>query len=232
MRVWRSNSAANLLLLFAILLGFCSTSLSQEEGDDNPRGNVHLGTTFTGALNPAARFNNFGWGLTTGGGYNFNRRHAVIGEFMWDHLFMSGNAVSAIRLAAQDPTIGGGGDLFAISGNYRYELRGKALGAYILAGGGLYHRTLSLSRRITTGNNVTCEPTWLWWGFSCSSGLVTAGQTIIGASSTALGVNGGIGFTVRVSEAPYRVYVESRYHYAPTKPTNTQFIAVTVGIRY
>jgi hypothetical protein len=226
------RNTAYVLLVFAVVFGSCCTSFSQDEENDNPRGNVHLGTTLTGGLNPTARFSNFGWGLTAGGGYNFTRRHAVVGEFMWDHLFMSGNAVSVIRLAAQDPTIDGRGELFALTGNYRYELRGKALGTYLIAGGGLYHRTASLSRRVTTGKNITCEPTWLWWGYSCSSGLVTAGQTIIGSSSTALGLNGGIGFTVRVSDAPYRVYVESRYHYAPMKHVNAQVIAVTVGIRY
>jgi hypothetical protein len=45
-------------------------------------------------------------------------------------------------------------------------------------------------------------------------------------------VNGGVGFTIRVGEAPYRFYVESRYHYAPTKNINTQLVAVTVGFRY
>lgn len=221
-----------LLLLLAVSLGVYGTCLAQDEENDNPRGNVQLGTTLGGGLNPTARFSNFAWGLTTGAGYNFSRRHAVIGEFMWNHLFMGGSAVNVIRLATQDPTIDSKGDLFAVSGNYRFELRGKALGTYLIAGGGWYHRTASLSHRITTGKNIGCEPTWLWWGFSCSSGIVTAGQTILSSSSSALGVNGGIGFTARVGDAPYRVYVESRYHYAPTKAVNTQFIVVSVGIRY
>jgi hypothetical protein len=37
---------------------------------------------------------------------------------------------------------------------------------------------------------------------------------------------------MRVGEAPYRLYTEARYHYAPTKSMNTQYIAVTVGIRF
>jgi Outer membrane protein beta-barrel domain len=220
------------VIAFGVALILCCSALSQDEENDDPRGNVHLGTVVTASLNPMARLSNFGWGLTTGGGYNFTRRHAVIGEFMWDHLFVSGNAVSAIRLAAQDPTIDGRGDLYALTGNYRFELRGNTLGTYFIGGGGVYHRTASLSRKITTGTNITCEPTWLWWGFSCTSGIVTSNETIGSSSSSALGLNGGIGFTVRVSEAPYRVYVESRYHYAPTKRLNTQLVIITVGIRY
>jgi hypothetical protein len=34
------------------------------------------------------------------------------------------------------------------------------------------------------------------------------------------------------SEAPYRFYVEARYHYAPTKNMSTHFMAITLGIRY
>jgi hypothetical protein len=56
--------------------------------------------------------------------------------------------------------------------------------------------------------------------------------TVASSGSTAFGANAGIGFTIRVGEAPYRVYVESRYHHAPTKNVNTQLIAITVGIRY
>jgi hypothetical protein len=62
--------------------------------------------------------------------------------------------------------------------------------------------------------------------------LVTADQTLRSSSSSAFGANGGIGFTVRVGDAPWRVYVESRYHYAPTHRINTQLVITTVGIRY
>jgi len=45
-------------------------------------------------------------------------------------------------------------------------------------------------------------------------------------------VNGGAGLTFRVGAAPYRVFVESRYHFAPTKNVTTQLVTVTWGIRY
>ena len=215
-----------------LLIVSCALLAQEEEGDDNPRANTNLAVPISGALNPMAKFSNFGLGVTAGAGYNFTRRHAFVGEFMWNHLFVNGNALTPIRLAAQDPTIGGTGQLYSLTGNYRFELRGRSLGAYFIAGGGLYHRTAKLSKRVTTGNNITCDPTFEWWGFSCSSGTVTANETIASSSSTALGANGGIGFTARVGEAPYRVYVETRYHYAPTARINTQLVAVTIGIRY
>ena len=101
----------------------------------------------------------------------------------------------------------------------------------VIGGGGVYYRITNLSKRFTAGTSTPCAPAWVLWGFSCVSGIVTS-QTIGSASSTALGGNGGIGFTARVSEEPYRLYVESRYHYAPNKNISTQLVTITVGIRY
>jgi len=218
------------LLVFLTIAACCAGA--QDEGDDNPRGNVNLGFNIAAPLNPVARFVNIGWGLTTGAGYNFNRRNGVVNEFMWQHLFPTNDALTPIRIALQNPNLNASGDVVAFTSNYRFELRGKAVGTYFIVGGGLYYRTTSLSQRITTGSNVTCNPTWFWWGFSCSSGTVTANQTLASSSSYAMGGNVGIGFTARVGDAPYRVYVESRYHYAPSKNVNTQLVVVSVGIRY
>jgi hypothetical protein len=222
----------NMVAVCSLLLITSSIVLAQDEGDDDPRGNVHLGMPLSAPLNPMAQFTNAGLGFTAGGGYNFTRKHAIVTEIMWNHLFVPDRVLGPIRTSLGNPSISGSGALYALTANYRYELRGKSLGTYFIAGGGWYHRNAHLSQPITTGSNLTCQPVWLWWGFSCSSGSVTADQTIAGASSSALGANGGFGFTVRVGEAPYRVYVETRYHYAPTRSINTQLIQVTVGIRY
>lgn len=220
------------LAVVGLLLMACCTVYSQVDNEDDPRGNVNLGMPLSVPLNPMGQFTNFGWGATLGGGYNFTRKHAAVGEFMWNHLYVPSGALAPLRAALQNSDVNGSGELYAFTGNYRFELRGKILGTYLIAGGGLYHRTASLSRPVTTGANITCEPTWEWWGFSCSSGTVTSNQTLKSSASTAPGVNAGFGVTVRVGDAPYRVYVESRYHYAPTRGVNTQLVAVTLGIRY
>lgn len=225
------RSTRNAIIAFGLLLLAIRLAHAQE-GDDNPKANINLGMTISAPLNPTARFANIGWGLTIGAGYNFTRRHAVVGEFMWDKLFPTNNVLAPIRLALQNPNISARSNLDSLTGNYRFELRGKALGTYFIGGGGLYYRTTSLTERITTGSNITCSPVWLWYGFTCSSGVVTANQTLASSSSYAMGANGGIGFTARVGDAPYRIYVESRYHYAPNKRINTQLVVVSVGIRY
>jgi Outer membrane protein beta-barrel domain len=226
------NLATKAIIVVTILsIAHCHV-YAQDDSDDDPKMNSNLGMPISAPLNPAGRFVNLGLGITYGAGYNFTRRHAVIGEFMWNNLFTNNGALTPIRVALQNPDIRGSGNLFAFTGNYRFELRGRALGTYLIGGGGWYFRTAHLSQTITTGSGITCTPVWIWWGFSCESGTVTADQTIASSTTHAIGMNAGIGFTARVGDAPYRMYVESRYHYVPSKGINTQLVVVTVGIRY
>src|SRR5689334_15842706 len=91
---------------FLLLSLACVPAFAQFEDDvanDDPRGNINLGTTIGAPLTPLSRFSNIGWGITAGAGYNFTRRHAVIGEFMWNHLYASSDAINLIRAAANMP---------------------------------------------------------------------------------------------------------------------------------
>jgi len=226
------NLATKAMIVTALLsIAHCNV-YAQDDSDDDPRGNVNLGLPISAPLNPAGRFVNLGIGINVGAGYNFTRSHAVVGEFMWNGLLTNNGALAPLRVVSQNPDLNGSGNLYAFTGNYRFELRGRALGTYLIGGGGWYFRTAHLSRTVTTGSGIICTPVWLWWGFSCESGAVTADQTVASSTTHAFGVNGGIGFTARVGDAPYRMYVESRYHYVPSRGINTQLVVVTVGIRY
>jgi hypothetical protein len=226
------TSAICRLLLLALLLTSARFIRAQEEGTDDPKFNTNLGWPVSAPLNPIAQFAGAGTGVIYGAGYNFTRRHGVLGEFMWDGLNPGAGALTPIRAALPLNDISGHSSLYALTANYRFELRGRALGIYFIGGGGWYVRKSSLTRVVVTGNTVTCSPVWLWWGATCTSGVVTANQTLVSSSSGALGGNAGIGFTARVGDAPYRIYVETRYHYANTRSINTQLIVVSVGIRY
>lgn len=212
-----------------LVLVVCSTLHAQDESD---KINSNLGFSVSVPLNPIAQFTDINWGLNAGVGYNFTEHHSFIGEFMWNSLSPSSAALQPIRVAAQDPSISGHSNLFAVTGEYRYQLQGKVRGAYVIGGGGWYYRTSGLSKQVTSSTGVTCTPVWLWWGFTCTSGTVTSNPTIASSNSSVLGGNVGVGFTAKVGEPSYRVYVESRYHYAPTRNINTQLINLTVGIRY
>jgi hypothetical protein len=224
---------AKRLLMGVALAGLAScTVYAQDESDDDPRVNSNLGMTITEPVNPMGRYANLGAGIGGGVGYNFTRRHGVLAEFMWNGLSATSEALNPIRSAVQDNSINGTTNLYTVSGNYRFELRGNRLGAYLIGGGGLYYRKTYLTKGVTSPSGVPCSRSWLWYGFSCVAGMVVPNQTISSSGSNAFGFNGGIGFTVRVGPAPYRMYAESRYHYAPNDHISTQMVTVAVGIRY
>jgi hypothetical protein len=217
-------------VLLAIVL-VCRAS-AQDEFDESSRINTNLGFTITAPLNPTAQFVHVGGGVVAGAGYNISKRNAFIGEFMWNWLGASDGALAPLRDALQTNDVNGHANLFAVTGNYRFELRGKTTGVYFIGGGGWYHRTANVSTHVATGSSITCTRTWLWWGYECKSGTVVSDQTASSSTSDALGVNGGIGITFKVGEPRYRFYVEARYHYAPTKNVNTELIPIAFGIRF
>jgi hypothetical protein len=226
------KTGAKILVWICLVTIPSSIHAQKGPGNDDPDITSNLGFTIGAPLNPTARYVSAGWGLDAGAGYNFDRRNAVIGEFMWNWLTATNGALQPIRVALQSPNIDGHAELYALTANYRYELRGRKFGTYFIGGGGWYHRWTDLTKSTPTGSGITCDRAWLWWGYACSSGAVTANQVVGTSGENAFGLNGGIGFTIRVGEAPYRFYAESRYHYAPTKNINTQLISVTVGLRY
>jgi|SRR6185369_1056280 hypothetical protein len=209
-----------------------SSLLAQDDFTEGSKLNTNLGFTFGVPLNPTARFVTYSWGFVAGAGYNFNRRNALIGEIMWDRFHVDDGALAPLRTIAQADGLNGKASLIALTGNYRYELRGNSGGIYFIAGGGGYFWHTSLSQEVASGVGTTCDPSWLWWGYTCTTGVVDVNQTITSKTTSALGVNGGVGFTTRVGEPPYRLYVESRYHYIPHKDLNSQFVIVTFGVRF
>lgn len=222
---------ATRLLIWICLIAVLS-SVYVQGGDDNPSFSSSIGMPISAPLGSASHYVSAGLGTDYSAGYNFDRRNALIGEFMWNWLFPTDVAIQPVRAALQSRDISGHGNLFALTANYKFELRGKVFGGYLIGGGGWYHRSTTLTKEIPSGTSITCDPAWLWWGFSCSSGTTTTNLTVASSSSNAFGMNGGIGFTIRVGDAPYRIYVEPRYHYAPNRDVYTRLVTITIGFRY
>jgi hypothetical protein len=212
---------------------YAGSLYAQERGDDNPEINSNVGITVNAPVSNTSDVINIGWGIAAGVGYNMNRRNAFVGEFQWNRLYANSQVLLPLSSTLTAPTnLSAFTDLFYTTANYRFELRGRLLGSYVIGGVGWYHRSSNLSQPIASGSGTVCTPAWQWWGFNCVSGFVSANQILATSSSSSFGVNGGIGATVRVAEAPYRLYFESRYHYAPNTSIKTEFIQVTFGIRY
>jgi Outer membrane protein beta-barrel domain len=220
------------IIALVIAMAAAQVLYAQDGCDDDCKLNSNLAMIVNVPVNSTAQVLGTGWGGVGGAGYNFNQRNAIVGEFLWNRDWTYPGALQALEAVSQTGSMRGNTDLFALTAGYRYEIRGRLLGGYLIGGGGWYFRNTWLSEHVTSTPGIPCAPAWLWWGFTCTSGTVTPGQTRGGFNSNAFGANIGGGFTVRVGGAPNRLYSEVRYHYAPTKNINTQFIAVTVGIRY
>src|SRR5262249_6899973 len=160
-------------------------------------------------LDPTSQVASPGWGGVAGLGYNFNKRNAVIAEGMWNRVYPAGDTLQPLRTALQIGNLNAATDIFTLTGNYRFELRGDFFGGYVIGGGGLYVRYSHLSRTVSIVTAGTpCTQAWLWWGFNCTGGFVTASQTLANNTSSVFGGNAGGGMTFRVMDAPYRIYVE------------------------
>jgi hypothetical protein len=229
MRALVSVVCLMITMLFPTIL---SAQDDYEPGPDN-KFNSHLGFAMSSPVNPMAKFAHFGWGFTYGAGYNLTRHHSLIGEVMWNRLYPTGQALAPLRAALNDRSVDGHGDLLALTGNYRLQVQGRVLGAYFMLGAGMYYRDGALSKTVTTSSRfITCNPEWLWWGFTCSAGQVTSDQTIASSSSFAPGGNGGMGITFKLPDSWWKLYLEARYHYAVNRGVQTHIIPVTFGIRF
>ena len=235
-----------ILFLILSIAAFSASPLSAQYNETgySEKINSNLGFVIGVPVSTTSDLVNIGAGVSTGVGYNFNRHNSIIPEFTWNRVQANTSKLQPLLLAVAQGAGGLNGttDLYIASANYRLELRGKKLGTYVIGGGGWYHRHSDLSRSVTSGTATTCTPVWLWWGFTCTSGTVTSNQTIASSSTNGFGPNFGLGFTVRVGEEPYRLYLESRYHYVFNINSNAvtsnnpnfhpQFVLVTFGIRY
>ena len=193
--------------------------------------NSNLGMGVSVPLNPTASLVGASVNAVAGVGYNINRHNSLVGQFMWTGLPANRNAYLPIR-AILGNHISGSSNLFAVTGNYRYQWQKKWFGAYVIAGGGVYYRQASLSRQVPVGIGTVCGPAWEYWGYACVSGVVSQDQTLYSSGSTAGGGNGGVGFTIRITEDGYKFYVEARYHYASTRGIATTLIPITLGFSW
>jgi hypothetical protein len=193
---------------------------------DASRWGFNVGGGFGVPLASTSNFVNTGGNFVVGGGHKFSEMIMVNGEFMWQGLPLK--ADNLLQIGA----LGGGSNLYSFTGNLMLKTpRANKFGGYAIGGGGWYRRTDTLSRQAVVPGTV-CLPAWDWWVPACLTGLVPADQVLASRTDNVFGANVGGGFTYKVTEAGMKVYVEARFHYAPTKNVYTRVIPVTFGVRW
>lgn len=190
------------------------------------------------------------WKFQVAGGYNFNKKFAVLLQWDYDHFGLTGgnldrqyvrynnlnlvdNTGAPISFAGLD----GNAHIWSITLNPMYTYyQGDSVGAYVIGGGGFY-------RKIT---NFTLPSTGTYCDFYGFCYQFTQNQTFDHYSNNAAGVNGGIGFTYRLSRfATQKLYAEARYVWVDNQPSSnsvnsyypennkrTGYFPVTIGIRW
>jgi hypothetical protein len=191
--------------------------------------NFNIGGGVSTPLNPTGQFAGVSGNFVSGGGYNIDKKNAIIGEFMW-----SGLPPNIFFLHPINAPFGNV-NLYTLTANYRYQndrISGSHFGAYAIVGGGWYYRRTTVDKNFVVPPLTPCLPIYTWWGYGCQADGFVYTQTVAFRGTSAGGVNGGIGFTIRFSDSAWKFYMEGRYHYAWHKHLPTTIAPVTFGIRY
>ena len=214
------------------ILAACLIPIQMHAQGQNEEGtlNFSMGGGMSVPVNPTAKYAGVGGNFVGGGGYNIDKHNAIIGQFMWAGL--PHTALSpALNAIAQLNGFSSSVNLFSMTADYKYSGRlGPTVGWYFIGGGGWYYRRSSVSKSTFIPTGTVCYPDWYWYGFTCSNGYVNTVGFGLGTSS--FGGNGGIGFTIRVKDTPWKFFIESRYNYAASRAIPTQVVPVTFGFEY
>jgi hypothetical protein len=186
------------------------------------------------------------WKIQAGGGRNFNKTFGLLVQFDYDNFGLQGSTIRNQKALYEfiDPVDSFTG-LDGYSHVWSFTLdpivnyyTSDTWGAYVIGGVGFYHKTANFT---LPGTGVYCD----YYGFCYQ---YNANYTIDKYTSNAFGVNGGIGFTYKLSRfGSQKLYTEARYVWADNKPrafslannnlfpansNRTSYFPVTVGIRW
>lgn len=196
------------------------------------------------------------WKIQGGVGRNFNKTFGVIAQFDYDNFGINTSTLNnllaiyngpPIFATGQDgnplPQIGGNSHdwSFTLNPIFNYYTS-DTKGAYVVVGAGFYHKTANITTPVIEEEDTFFGPV-----------AFQANQTIDKYTSNAFGINGGLGFTYKVSRfASTRFYVEGRYVYTfnskrdfsfgdangngfnvfPQNSARTSYIPITFGLRF
>ena len=215
--------AINRCLMSGLL---CVSLATLTSAEDLSKLNVNIGGGINTPLNPTGKYVGVNGNFLVGGGYNLDSKNSIVGEFGWTGLPSN---IVLHPVNAPFGTI----NLYTLTANYRRQVQRighSPFGLYAIVGGGWYYRHTSVDKNYVVGPTQPCLPIYTWWGYGCEDNIVT--QTIASKGASAGGVNGGVGFTIRLGDSGWKFYTESRYNYAFTARVPTTFVPVTFGFRY
>ena len=73
----------SLPIAITVMAALCGQSLEAQDSERWTKLNTNLGMGMTVPLNPTAALIGSSIDVVIGAGYNFNRHHSMVGQFMW-----------------------------------------------------------------------------------------------------------------------------------------------------
>lgn len=215
--------------------------------------NIPVGSDSTNFLKTSYRFQ-------AGVGYNLSRKFGIMLQFDWDNFGLPANLITSQRNLYQNAGFvysdGSQVDFTGMDGHTRiwsFTLnptfnfyQGDKMGAYVVAGGGFYHKTTNFTLP-QTGTGY--DPYYGYYQFQSN-------QSFDAYTSNSPGVNGGIGVTYKFSRfANERFFAEAKYVHTfnsarigdpqitgnpagvfnnlyPPNSNETSYIPITFGVRW
>jgi hypothetical protein len=148
-----------------------------------------------------------------GGGRNFNKKIAAIVEFDWHNFGLQTNTLNNLLAIYNGPNVGAGlpeigahAHIWSFTAGPQYTFfQADKVGGYVIGGVGFYHKVTDIT---TPEVGEYCDPYYGCYEYQ-------ADATIDDYTSNAFGVNGGAGFTYKLSRfSDLKLYGEARYVYS------------------
>lgn len=192
---------------------------------EKPYGFMAGGVLMAPLSNSADRFS-MGLGFTGGVAWRFTSDLSLTAEYLWSALGVQQDSAmnGASRPAGVTPRIQSG------TVNIKFQGAPGRARLHVLAGAGMYHRSVGLSAS-GSGNISVCDP---WW-FLCPPGPIPVSSFNGTRTAANPGLNVGVGLTAG------RFFAEIRYHFmwgpafntpAGTEDANGKFLPLTVGVTF
>jgi len=182
----------------------------------------NAGVGATVPVSDLARRLDTGWNFNVGGGFNFVPKFGVIAEYMYNGLGVARSTLNAASVPD------GNAHIHSITLNPIVRMNPKGpLDVYFIGGVGYYHRTVEFTEP-STATVLVFDP---FFGFFVPA-LVPVNRVIGRVVRDGFGGNVGGGVTFALGNSGLKLYTEARYHRADTGSVTTEFVPVTVGVRW
>lgn len=180
---------------------------SNTNADGSEKYTGFAGAGFTVPVGDNSSFLTPSWSFQVGAGRNFNRHVGLNLQFDWDNFGVDGNTINEYaNVLAGDPTnengFGAHSHIWSFTLNPTYQIySGQGLGAYVVVGGGFYHKETSFTI-------PEVGEAYDYYGYPEE---YVENVPVQNYTSNSAGVNGGIGLTYKFSRfSNERLYAEVR----------------------